>query len=298
MAESIKNWEATGQFRDFNGHRLFWQQAGTETNPVLVLIHGFPTSSWDWHLLWDDLARNFHVITLDMLGFGLSDKPRNHQYRLAEQADIFESLLTQLSISEYHILAHDYGDTVAQELLARFDAGTSKQTIKSVCLLNGGIFPETIQPLLIQKLLLSPIGALIGLLTSYRTFAANLRKICARPLPEDELQKFWELMQHNNGRRVIHKIIHYMVERVETRERWVGALQNSSVPLRLIVGLEDSISGAHMAHRYRELIPDPDIVELPGVGHYPQVEAPDEVLKSVQQFLGNAARAATVASLT
>ena len=105
-------------------------------------------------------------------------------------------------------------------------------------------------------------------------------------------------MQHNNGRRVIHKIIHYMVERVETRERWVGALQNSSVPLRLIVGLEDSISGAHMAHRYRELIPDPDIVELPGVGHYPQVEAPDEVLKSVQQFLGNAARAATVASLT
>ena len=282
----------------FNGHQISWKQAGSESNPALVLIHGFPTSSWDWHLLWDDLAPSLHLATNRRLLIGQSDKTRNQRYRLDEQADIFESLLTQLRIREYHMLAHDYGDTVAQEWLARFDAGTSKQTLKSVCLLNGGIFPETIQPLLIQKLLLSPIGALIGLLTSYRAFAANLRKICARPLPEDELKKFWELIQHNNGRRVIHKIIHYMVERVETRERWVGALQNSSVPLRLIVGLEDSISGAHMAHRYRELIPDPDIVELPGVGHYPQVEAPDEVLKSVQQFLGNAARAATVASLT
>ena len=284
MSSIISNWKSAGRFLDFNGHQIFWKQAGFETSPVLVLIHGFPTSSWDWHHLWDDLARDFHVITLDMLGFGLSDKPRDHEYRLAEQADIFETLLTQLNVSEYHVLAHDYGDTVALELLARFDSGTSKKTLKSVCLLNGGIFPETIQPLLIQKLLLSPIGTLIGLLTSYRTFAANLRKICARPIPEEELRTFWDLMQHNNGRRVIHKVIYYMTERKENRERWVGALQNSSVPLRFIVGLEDSISGAHMAHRYRELIPDPDIVELHGVGHCPQVEAPDEVLTAARNF--------------
>lgn len=284
MSDSISMWKSTGQFIDFNGHQIFWKQAGEETNPVLALIHGFPTSCWDWHHLWDELSQDYHVVTLDMLGFGLSDKPRNHEYRMAEQADIFESLLTQLNVSEYHILAHDYGDTVAQELLARFDSGMSKQTIQSVCLLNGGIFPETIQPLLIQKLLLSSIGSLVGLLTSYRTFAANLGKICARPLPEDELKTFWDFMQHNHGRRVIHQVIYYMTERKQNRERWVGALQNSGVPLRLIVGLEDSISGAHMAARYRELIPDPDIAELRGVGHYPQVEAPDEVLAAARIF--------------
>ncbi len=284
MSDSISKWISTGRFLDFDGHQISWKQAGSESNPCLVLIHGFPTSSWDWHLLWDDLARDFHVVTLDMLGFGLSDKPRDHDYRIAEQADICESLLAQLNISEYHILAHDYGDTVAQELLARFDSGESKQTLKSVCLLNGGIFPEAIQPLLIQKLLLSPIGALVGLLTSYKAFTANLRKICARPLPEDELKMFWQLMQHNGGRRVIHKVIHYMTERKENRDRWVGALQKSSVPMRLIVGLEDSISGAHMAARYRELIPDSDIVELPGVGHCPQVEAPNEVLAAAREF--------------
>lgn len=286
MSSIISNWKSTGRFLDFNGHQIFWKQAGSETSPVLVLIHGFPTSSWDWHHLWDDLARDFHVITLDMLGFGLSDKPRNHQYRLAEQADIFETLLTQLNVNEYHILAHDYGDTVAQELLARFDLGTSKQTIKSICLLNGGIFPETHQPLLIQKLLLSPIGALIGLLMSYKTFAANIGKICTRPIPEEEMKNFWQLIRHNNGRRVIHKIIYYMVERAENRERWVGALQNSSVSLRFVVGLDDPISGAHVAARYRELIPDADIVELPGVGHYPQMEAPEEVLSAAREFWG------------
>jgi len=203
---------------------------------------------------------------------------------MAEQADIFESLLARLNVCEYHILAHDYGDTVAQELLARFDSGTSKQTIKSICLLNGGIFPETHQPLLIQKLLLSPIGALIGLLMSYKTFAANIGKICTRPIPDEEMKTFWQLIRHNKGRRVIHKIIYYMVERVENRERWVGALQNSSVPLRFVVGLDDPISGTHVAARYRELIPDPDIVELARVGHYPQVEAPDEVLAAAREF--------------
>lgn len=284
MSAALQEWERTGRFFDFCGHQIFWKQAGPEPRPVLVLIHGFPTSSWDWHHLWDELSRDFYVITLDMLGYGLSDKPPDHQYRMAEQADIFESLLAKLNVSEYHILSHDYGDTVAQELLARFDSGTSDQRLKSVCLLNGGLFPETHRPLLIQRLLLSPIGALVGLLANYRAFAANLRKICARPLPENELQMFWDLMQHNDGRRVMHKIIRYLVERVENRERWVGALQNSSVPLRFIVGLDDPVSGAHVAARYRELIPDADIVELAGIGHYPQVEAPEEMLTAVRQF--------------
>lgn len=91
MSVSVEKWKATGQFLNFNGHRIFWQQAGAESSPILVLIHGFPTSSWDWHLLWDDLARDFHVITLDMLGFGLSDKPRDHQSGLVQGRGIHPS---------------------------------------------------------------------------------------------------------------------------------------------------------------------------------------------------------------
>jgi len=72
----------------------------------------------------------------------------------------------------------------------------------------------------------------------------------------------------------MHELIGYMAERRRHRERWVGALQATSVPLRLINGPEDPVSGAHMVERYRELVPAPDVVLLPGIGHYPQVEDP------------------------
>lgn len=75
-----------------------------------------------------------------------------------------------------------------------------------------------------------------------------------------------------------------MAERVENRQRWVGALQNTSVPLRLINGSADSISGEHMVKRYEELVPNPDIVRITDAGHYPQLEAPEDVLLAINEF--------------
>jgi len=75
-----------------------------------------------------------------------------------------------------------------------------------------------------------------------------------------------------------------MAERREHRERWVGAITKPRVPIRVINGLADPVSGAHMIARYRELVASPDIVELPGVGHYPQVEAPDETVAAILAF--------------
>ncbi len=123
----------------------------------LLLIHGFPSASWDWHYLWQPLAQRYRVIACDMLGFGDSAKPVNHEYSLLEQADLQQALLAQLGVEQpVHLLAHDYGDSVAQELLARhYD---SQIQIASCVFLNGGLFPETHRPVLMQKLLLSPLG--------------------------------------------------------------------------------------------------------------------------------------------
>ena len=197
----------------------------------------------------------------------------------------FLDYLKKLNIKDVHVLSHDYGDTVAQELLARSlhqEPGAIK--ILSLCLLNGGLFPETHKALLLQKLLLSPIGPLVARLASYRKFKKNFAYICAVPLSENELATLWRLVEFNNGKPILAKLIGYMNERKQFRERWVGALQKSTIPIRLIDGLQDPISGAHMVKRYRELIQQPDIIELQGVGHYPQLEAPKQVLKHFLDF--------------
>ena len=268
------------------GRRIFCRDGGPAAAPALVLIHGFPTASWDYEALWAPLTARYRVITLDMLGFGFSDKPVDFSYSILEQADLFERRLTELGLTEYHVLAHDYGDTVAQELLARQSEAAHRPTLRSVCFLNGGLFPETHRALPVQKLLLSPLGNWVARLITRARFQASLSSIFGRSTqPSLELlDGFWALLQRGNGMRVMPKLIRYMPERVTRRARWVGALQKSPVPLKLIDGASDPVSGRHMAVRYRELVPNANVTLLEGIGHYPQVEAPQAVLESYLQF--------------
>ena len=283
---TLAQWKAGGSYYRYQQHHIFVREEGAGER--LLLIHGFPTASWDWHLLWPKLVEKYHIIAPDLLGFGFSDKPRNYPYSILDQANMIEALLQHKNIERVKIISHDYGDTVAQELLARFNTRQSKGEkgleINHLCLLNGGLFPEVHRPLLVQKVLMSPVGFIIGRLFNRAKLGKNFKNIFGpntQPT-EGELDDFWTLIKGNGGRYVFHLLIRYMAERVQYRERWVGALQATKIPLRFINGLADPISGAHMAQRYQELIPNPDLVELKDIGHFPLIEAPKAVL---QQFL-------------
>jgi pimeloyl-ACP methyl ester carboxylesterase len=292
---ALADWRAQGRGFSFNGQAIRYWTAGQ--GEPLLLIHGFPTASWDWHYLWQPLAARYRVIACDMLGFGYSAKPRDHVYSLLEQADLQQALLEHLNISgPVHVLAHDYGDSVAQELIARHQEG--RLQLASCVFLNGGLFPETHRPVLTQKLLLSPLGSLLGRLFSRAKLKANFDKVFGPHTPpsESELDAFWELIAHNDGPKVMHRLIHYILDRRVNRERWVAAMQETSVPLRVIDGALDPISGAHMVERYRELIERPDTVLLPAIGHYPQTEAPAQVLAHYLEFRDSRAAPSAAAS--
>jgi pimeloyl-ACP methyl ester carboxylesterase len=286
-----ERWRQAGRVHVHRGHEFFWIEQAREPglDHALLLVHGFPTSSWDWHKVWDALGARFpRVIAADMMGFGFSSKPADYPYSILDQADLLEGLLAHLGVRRIHLLAHDYGDTVAQELLARHlerGAGAVPQ-IESCALLNGGLFPEVHRARTIQKLLLTPLGPLLSRLMNRRSFDRSFAAIFgANTQPSrEELDQFWELIRFNGGTRVMHKLIRYMPERIAHRERWVGALQKTRVPLRVINGPDDPVSGAHMVARYRELIPNPDTVPLPGIGHYPQTEDPAGVLEAFLEF--------------
>ncbi len=281
-AYTVDEWQDRGNFFEHNGHNIFYIEAGA--GDPLLLIHGFPTSSFDWNYVWNDLSRRYRVIAPDLIGYGFSAKPKGYAYSIMDQADLCEGLLRHLGIATAGtgILAHDYGDTVAQELLARHEDW------KFICFLNGGIMPESHRPRLIQKLLLSPIGFLVTRLITERTFRKNFAAVFGpNTQPSDaELKDFWRLIEHNDGVRVYHLLIRYITERHKHRERWVEPLRSSKVPLRLIDGPEDPVSGRHLAERYREYAGEKaDVVLLDGIGHYPQTEAPEDVLKAFFEFV-------------
>lgn len=281
---TLEGWQQDGKWFSYGGHAIFSRMAGQ--GEALVLLHGFPTSSWDWHKLWPMLVQHHRVFILDMLGFGFSDKPALYDYSIEDQADMFEGWIAGLGLKNVSLLAHDYGCSVAQELLARDQEGLLPFAIVRVGFLNGALFPEVHNPLLIQKLLRSPLGGLISRGLTRRTFERNFCRLFSpeHAPSQQDMDDFWYLLTYNNGRGILHNLIHFMEERRCHRNRWVGALQAARQPMRLISGVADPVSGAAMARRYRELVREPDVVSLRNVGHYPHFESAGEVYRAWRDF--------------
>jgi pimeloyl-ACP methyl ester carboxylesterase len=287
MDPELERWKAAGQNFDYLGFNIFYRTEGH--GPHLLLIHGYPFNTWDWAPLWDRLTERFTVIAPDMLGMGFSDKPVAYEYTVHDHADMHEALLAHLGVESAHILAHDLGDSVGQEMVARHEFSEhvyGSLRIESITWLNGGLFNETYTPRLLQKALSrTPLGDIMsplqGSSLSRRLMEPTINEMFGPNTKPSRrmLDLFHEILDYNDGKRVMHKVGRFVNDRYAHRNRWVRAMRQTDVPMRLIDGPIDPNSGRHMAKRYLEVIPNPDVVMLDDtIGHWPQIEAPDEVL--------------------
>ena len=284
---SLANWQASGRYFDYKGFPIFYRTAENAKETIL-LLHGFPTSSHDYHKIWDALAAGrFSVVAFDLLGYGFSAKPYDFDYTTFAQTDVLQALVKHLQIEKLHILAHDYGNTITQEMLARSEEKRLDFKIETICFLNGALFPETHRPILAQKILISPLGFLFARMIPDKKFKQSLASIFGADTQptEAEMNDFMQVFKYNDGRRIAHKLIRYMPERRKHRERWVGALRQMTQPFRFINGLADPVSGKHLVERFRQVVPhQTDIVELEGIGHFPHFETPLVVLEKFLEF--------------
>ena len=299
MDAELKRWRDSGEIFDYLGFDIFFRVAGS--GPPLLLIHGYPFNSYDWAPIWPTLSQRFTVIAPDMIGMGFSAKPVTYEYAVADHADMHEALLAHLNIHNAHILAHDLGDSVGQELLARHEFGQQAYgalRIDSITWLNGGMFIEAYTPRTAQKLMSrTPLGDIFshvqGSPLSRRLLEPTLREMfgpSTKPTRQ-MMNVFNEILDYNDGRRVLHKVGRFINDRYTHRNRWVRAMRQTAVPMRLIDGPIDPNSGAHMARRYAEVIPEPDVVMLADdIGHWPQLEAPDAVLEHFLAHIDRIAR--------
>jgi pimeloyl-ACP methyl ester carboxylesterase len=285
LSDALHSWMAAGRFTSVDGTEVWYRVRGE--GPWLVCFHGFPTSSWDWHRLLPLLRSRHRVLVFDFPGYGLSAKPVSRNYSILRQLDAAEALLAALHVRDFHLLAHDMGDTVACELLQRLEQGESGLNPLSVTLLNGGIYPELHRPLLTQKLLRTPvIGELTARLASWQVFRRQYPQVYAEPenFDEQHYHDQWALMLHNEGRSALAKVACYMRERERFRERWLEPLHRLRRPLKLIWGKEDPIAVHAIAVRLAERNRRAELVTLDGTGHYPQLESPARVANEILQF--------------
>jgi pimeloyl-ACP methyl ester carboxylesterase len=285
IARAAEWWAGGARIPGPGGHRVFVRTGGPDGAPLLTFLHGFPTSSLDWAGMFDRLGGERRLLALDFLGFGDSDKPKPHRYSLLEQADAVEAAWRHFGVERTALVAHDYGVSVAQELLARRDDRDLPVEVTAAAFLNGGMIPSLHRALPVQRLLAHRLsGPVLTRLVTERTFTRGLRRVIARPLADAELHEHWLALVNRGGRDLAHPLLAYIEERLTYAARWEQAIARADVPLRFVWGPLDPVSGAHMLAELRLRRPDAAIAELAGVGHYPQLEDPDAVARQLREL--------------
>lgn len=281
---SYEKWCKCGKYFEWRDHHVHYQRGGN--GEPLLMLHGFPTCSWDWAWVSRLLVDRFHMVLPDLLDYGLSLNAGKHACTIMDQADMIEALMQHRGIESTHVLAHDVGDTVTQELLARHNESTLSFKIESVIFLNGGLIPSLHRPRSAQTLLAGPLGPFLARIMPKQRMLDGLAEVFGpHTRPEGAfLKSFWPGIVGANGRGALARRIRYMAERKTHADRWVGAIENARLPMMLINGLDDPVSGAHAADGFEKLVPKAKLVRLPGIGHFPLIEAPDTVAELVHKF--------------
>jgi pimeloyl-ACP methyl ester carboxylesterase len=288
MNQDIIDWKNKGQYLNCQGHNIFYFQEGKGEN--LLILHGYPYSSYEWKEMLKVLTQYYTVTIFDLLGMGFSDKPKDHTYSYEEHCAIVNQLLSHLKISETHILSHDLGVSIAQELIAKDAEGGKNCTIKSIAFMNGGLFMDAYKPRLIQRLL-SQSPSFIGKLLSRKIGKASVNKSVKsiyglKTQPTDDfLDQQWEILNYNEGKSIPYLIGRLVFDKYNYQDRWINAMQKTTVPLCYICGPYDPNSGLHMAKRYQDLIPNPKVYLLKDhIGHWPLLEDQEGVLQAYSDF--------------
>ena len=286
-------WEAIGTHRELCGERIFTIDApsiGPERHAPLLVLHGFPTSSFDYAAVLDGLRAGRRVLLLDMLGYGLSAKP-DRAYSMALQADVAAAFVAELGLDRLALLTHDMGDTVGGELLARRAEGAWPVEVTRRVVTNGSIYIEQAQ------LTRRPAAAARPARRGAAARGADRRRLHhaeparhVQPADAARARRAGPRTRCRRRRRrsctttatcMLPRLIRYIEERRANERRFTGAIETDPSPLHIVWGLDDPIAVPSMVDTLLAARPDATATRLEGVGHYPMVEAP-------QRFLGGA----------
>ena len=288
---TANEWKSKGEFITVNDRKLFVidtssffsteDQVPTET---MVVLHGYPTSSYDYYKVLPELSKHYRVIIHDHLGFGFSDKPLDYSYSLLDQADLALQLWQQLGVKKVHLLAHDYGTSVATEIIARNNNHELTIEIEKLTLCNGSMHIELSQLRTIQKLLKNKwLGKYVAKLTTYAIFSKNLRNVYfdKTKVSNNELKDMWMQLEYNEGRKVIHKLSQYINERYTYWNRWIGALKETNLQTNIVWAKNDPVAVPAIARLIATEISNNKLFWIENTGHFPMLENPDEWLNCI-----------------
>jgi len=298
----IQKWHSEGSMFEVLGKKMFVVTKGS-SEETIILIHGFPSSSFDYFDVIDTLSVSYRVVAFDHIGFGFSDKPINYTYSLIDQAEQAIALWQQLGIRRAHLVSHDMGDSVLTEILARHQRGALPEYFntffQTVTFTNGGMVYDLINKRLSQILLNSWMGQVFSSLSCRLDGTSFGEKFGRRqlgsvwsPSYQNEEKKKLDLAnmdsinKYKNGKCLFHKTISYLTDRSRFEPRWLESLSKLELPIQILWGDSDAVAPMSIPQTLAKLI-NPQYLSfttLPGAGHFLMLERPELWMDRVISF--------------
>lgn len=298
MSPELTDWKSEGEFVSYGpfGHQIFVKQIGNANAPpdkTLLLIHGFPESSYSYHAIVEGMQQTFdRIILFDMLGYGLSDKPtEGYTYSLFEQADTVFQVWKHFGVTGGHVLSHDMGDSVLTEIVARHENDQMpawfSNGIQSLTFTNGSMVLGLADLRVTQKMLLSKYGKTANKITTFKVFQQQVRSAHGNSkLTDQEIATLWEANTLQEGHRKTYLTIKYLNDRKRfEKTRWLPALGQTKLPVHLCWGSDDAVARVEMAHYLKDNVcKNAKLTIMDGVGHFCQLGSPQQWVESVSAF--------------
>lgn len=303
MKARAQQWLEAGSYFDWvpseptSKLNIFHVEFGDPEAPMLLMVHGFPTSSIDWQDVAGDLSASHRVCMVDLPGFGFSDKPKGENFTVQRDSELLGYYLTEvLDAHKGAVVAHDRGDSVALAFANRCFNGETQFELTDLVLGNGNIFLPLSNLTTFQRLALDPKTAPATLaVTTPEVLAAGLGQTTFTPprgLDDPVIAALADTFAVNDGVAVVHDTIQYLVERSEREEDWLEALAAMPVKTTLVWGLYDEVAplrvAAHVWNNYLATKPgENEFWLLPRANHYLQNDQPREFATVVKATLSN-----------
>jgi len=299
----LENWKSKGSYINFGvfKHQVYVQLIGkreASAEKTLLLIHGFPESSYSYHKVINGLSQLFdRIILFDFIGFGLSDKPTtNFSYSILEHADVALVVWEHFGIKGGHLLAHDMGDSVATEIVARHCERTLpnwfNEGLQSATFTNGSMVLSLADLRITQKMLLTKAGRLLNMAIGRSLFQHQIKSAHGNDeLSKEDIEDLWAINVYQNGIQKAYLTIKYYFDRQQyEKTRWLPALIETSLPIHLCWGDADAVAKVDIAYHLKEQIcSNPCLTIMPNVGHFCQLSNPEVWSESVSKFYNDLA---------
>jgi pimeloyl-ACP methyl ester carboxylesterase len=286
---TVEDWERAGTRIDLAGIPTFVMVVDPlreELFEPLLVLHGFPTSSYDFRHVVSGLARNRRVLLCDLPGFGLSAKP-DIRYSIELHADVVAAYVEQLGEKRLALLTHDMGDSIGGEALARSLDGSWPCEFTKRVVTNGSIYLDLAHLTDGQKMLLSLPDELLAEGPGAGPLATSLAATMAAGshAARADLEGDAALILREKGNALLPRTIRYIEDRRRAESRYTGAIESHPSPVAVVWGTEDPIAVSAMASRFAERRPDATIHLLDRTGHYLMLEDPDRFVSFATAFL-------------